>query len=238
MIVPNFIPDPLEVPGNVTEQPYALRLKFIRRVTWLFLGSVCAVSVLVRLPLPRTGGLLAAAVLVCALVLLEIWRIVARGKPIEGKVSAAVLPLVLVVVALALREVTASGWPVWQGLAAPVCVSLYTGLCGRDYSFLGNFSLSLIASSIVVAATGVTMNLGTREVAFALVTNVVLLSYFLYDLASLLSRRRLAEPLAAVTDLYRDVFNFFGYFIRVVKHWRRHRIWSLPSQELRWKGKG
>ncbi len=238
MIVPNFIPDPLEVPGNVTEQPYLLRVKFIRSVTWLYLCSLGVIAGLMLLPLPRLGVLISGGVLLATLVFLEIWRIIARGKPLEGKVSAGLLPLVLGCVPFVLNEVADAGWPVWQGLAAPLCVALYTALCGRDYSFLGNFFLSLIGSAVAIAAVGVSLQLTTRQAAFAQITNLVLLSYLLYDLASLLSRRRLPEKLAAVTDLYRDVLNFFGYFIRMVRHWQRHRIWSLPSQELWWKGKG
>ncbi|MEZ0325428.1 MAG: hypothetical protein ACAH95_05945 [Fimbriimonas sp.] len=238
MIVPNFIPDPLEVPGNVTEQPYTLRLKFIRSVTWLYLVSICLLGLLMTLPMPRIGPWMAAAGLASVLIALEVWRIIARGKDIEGTVSAAMLPVVLVAVALVLSEFRAAGWPVWQLLVGPTCAVIYTALCGRDYSFLGNFALSLIASAVVVAGVGDAMHLTIAQAAFAQATNLALLSYFLYDLASLLSRRRMSEQLAAVTDLYRDVLNFFGYFIRVVKHWQRHRIWSLPSQEWKWKGKG
>jgi hypothetical protein len=50
--------------------------------------------------------------------------------------------------------------------------------------------------------------------------------YFAYDLASLMSRRRRGEEAAAVVDLYRDVFNVFGYVPRVIAHWHRHRIWQ------------
>ncbi len=47
------------------------------------------------------------------------------------------------------------------------------------------------------------------------------------------------QSVAAVTDFYRDVFNVFGYVIRVARHWRKHRIWSMPSSfELIKKGKG
>ena len=51
--------------------------------------------------------------------------------------------------------------------------------------------------------------------------------YWVYDLASLLARRRQGEELAAVVDLYRDVFNFFGYAVRMIKHWQKHKIWTV-----------
>ena len=58
----------------------------------------------------------------------------------------------------------------------------------------------------------------------ALLWNAVGLFYLVYDLASLLSRRKSDESWASVVDLYRDVFNFLGYFPRVMIHWNRHRI--------------
>jgi hypothetical protein len=51
-----------------------------------------------------------------------------------------------------------------------------------------------------------------------------------YDNASLLARRRLGEELGAVVDLYRDVLNVFGWVVRVLAHWRKHRIWNIPGR--------
>jgi hypothetical protein len=48
--------------------------------------------------------------------------------------------------------------------------------------------------------------------------------FFVYDLAALLSRRRLREVPAAVADLYRDLLNFITYSVRIVLHWRRFRF--------------
>ena len=40
MYVPNYIPPPLEVPRNVTQEKYLIRVRFIRRVSVLHLASV------------------------------------------------------------------------------------------------------------------------------------------------------------------------------------------------------
>jgi FtsH-binding integral membrane protein len=239
VIVPNFIPDPLEVPSNVTEQPYRVRLWFIRRVTWLFTFSVAVIGFVVWLDVLPSIGIFPALLLFAALLVgLEIWRILTRGKRIEDIVSGCALPVVLASAALVGSEVHSMGYPLWQLLVAPTFLLLYTALCGRDYSFVGGFLLSLIGSAVTIAAIGMSETLPVRDEAIAQLSNVVFLFYIVYDLASLLSRRRLGEEVAAVTDLYRDVFNVFGYVVRVVRHWRRHRIWSMPTPlELKWKGK-
>jgi FtsH-binding integral membrane protein len=238
VIVPNYVPDPLEVPGNVTELPYMARLRFIRTVTLLFLGSVLVVSGFLFLPIPELGLAVSLPLLAAILVGLELWRILARGKRIEGVISSAMLLAVIPGLALVVRDVQTLGWPVWQMLAGPVCLALYTVLCGRDHSFVGAFLMSLIGSCVAVAAVSDSLGHSARQSTFALLTNAALLSYVVYDLASLLSRRRRGEELAAVTDLYRDVFNIFGYLIRVARHWRKHRIWSMPNSfELIKKGK-
>jgi FtsH-binding integral membrane protein len=238
VIVPNYIPDPLEVPGNVTELPYVARLAFIRRVSLLITASLTAIAAVSAAPLPRMGLLASLAILGAVLLALEIWRIATRGRQIEAKVSGLALPLVLVSLALAAKEVNAVGWPVWQVLVGSACILAYTMLCGRDYSFVGNFLLSLIFSSVLIAAICSSLRLDIQHSAFALATNALAMGYVLYDLASLMSRRRFDEHWAAVTDIYRDVFNFFGYLVRVLRHWRKHRLWSVPTpMELPWRNR-
>ena len=72
--------------------------------------------------------------------------------------------------------------------------------------------------------------MGKVEGAQALSWNAIYLTFYVYDLASLLARRRIGEEWAAVVDLYRDVLNVFGWIVRVFAHWRKHKIWnvSLP----------
>jgi hypothetical protein len=227
VIVPNYVPDPLEVPANVTEEPYPFRVAYIRRVTLLHLASLAVVAGLAMLDWPKLGPLPAALALALVLVGLDLWRIRQRGRPLEASVSAWMLPLPLAATAWFAHELGAFGWPVAAPLAGAVCAAVYTVLCGRDFSFVGCTLLALIASSVGLAALSVHFDLSTQEAAMALVGNGAYLVYLQYDLASLLARRRRHEELAAVVDLYRDIFNVFGYVIRVWRHWRKHRIWGF-----------
>ncbi len=227
MIVPNYVPEPLEVPGNVTEEPYSFRVTYIRRVSLLHLGGVGAVAVLAQNLWPTTGLVTAALYLAGMLLLLDVWRIYARAARVEAIVSAACLPTVLLLSAWVASEASRAGWPVWSPLVGVGAAALYTVLCGRDYSFVGCFLLSLITSSVGIAAIAVNLGLDAKGAGLALLLNGVYLFYFQYDLASLLSRRRRGEECAAVVDLYRDVFNVFGYLVRCVRHWRKHRIWEI-----------
>lgn len=227
MYVPNYIPEPLEVPGNITEERYPVRLTYIRRVTLIYVGSVVGIAVLTQMSFPRMGLLIAVIALAGCLTGLDLLRIALRGKPAEAKISALCLPAVLILVAWGLREVAQDGWPVFQPAIGVACVAVYTFVSGRDFSFIGCCFLALIASSAGVSAVATVSNFDRMHAAFALGTNACYVIYLVYDLASLLARRRRGEELAAVVDLYRDVFNFFGYAVRMVKHWQKHKIWTV-----------
>ena len=226
MYVPNYVPEPLEVPANVTLDPYPVRLAFIRRVTLLHAASLGLVTGLAWIPFPKFGVGLALGGLAVLLLLLDLTRVVLRGRPVEARASFQASGPMLVAVAIAARTLILAGIPVWAILVGPAFALAYTLLCGRDYSFVGCGLLSLIGSSVVLAALAVQSGIGHVASAWALGLNAAYLIYFVYDLASLMSRRRRGEELAAVVDLYRDVFNVFGYVPRVIRHWREHRIWQ------------
>lgn len=227
MIVPNYIPDPMEVPGNVTLEDYRYRVTFIRRVTVLHLLSISAVALLANHQWPKAGVGPVLGGLAAVLVLLDLWRIAARGSRTEAVVSSVFLPTVVAFAAWSAAEIGRLGWPAWAPLPGVVAATLYTVACGRDYSFMGCLFLSGVVSNVAVAALSLKLGLSVHQAAAALVANTVYLVYYLYDLASLLSRRRRGEEWAAVIDLYRDVFNVFGYLVRCVRHWRKHRIWEI-----------
>jgi hypothetical protein len=235
MIVPNYVPDQLEVPGNVAEQPYPVRITFIRRVVALYVVSIAVAGGVSKIAEIFRNIWLSIGLLAAVLLGLEVWRILTRGRKIEAVVSTLALAVLLPVLGMAVANLRFEGWPVWQFLAPPLCVGLYTMLCGKDFSFVGCHLLSLIASTVAIAGLAMTLDLSHAQILFALASSVLYLTYLVYDLASLLSRRRVGEEAAAVTDLYRDIFNFFGYFVRVVRHWQRHRIWTVPEFDLPWK---
>jgi hypothetical protein len=226
MYVPNYVPEPLEVPANVTLDPYPVRLAFIRKVTLLHAVSLCLVACLAWLPFPRVSFVAALVLLAVMLLLLDGIRVMFRGKSIEPSLSIGVGGTMMLVAALTARMAVLEDIPAWAILVGPAFALAYTLLCGRDYSFVGCGMLSLIGSSVVLAGMIVETGMNVKIGAWALGLNAAYLIYFVYDLASLMSRRRRGEELAAVVDLYRDVFNIFGYIPRVISHWNRHRIWQ------------
>jgi hypothetical protein len=219
VIVPNYMPDPIEVPGNVTTERYAVRLVFIRRVIWMHLVSLTLIAAAMTLPMPDRGIQITGFTLVAFLVVLDVVRIRTRGRREEPWLSCAFFAPVIILVAAMLRELDTIHFPVWAFFVGPPCVALYSGVCGRDFSFVGGFFLSLIASSLVVATVVLALHLSGAIATTAFVANTVYLFYWVYDLAALLARRRFGEEPAAVVDLYRDVFNIFGYVPRVISHW-------------------
>lgn len=227
MYVPNYIPDPIEIPGNVTQEPYLVRLQFVKRVAAMHCASLVLVMAIaynsIALPAKYSWWPLATLILGLAVV-----RIMLRRGPREATVSTWLLAPLLLAVGLALNPVQAQGYPLWMAVIGPACALIYAVLCGRDFSFLGQYLLSLIASSTLIAALSVGAAVSVADARFGLILNAAYLTYWVYDLASLLARRRLREELAAVVDLYRDVLNIFGYVARCIGHWRKHRIWVLP----------
>lgn len=227
MIVPNYVPDPIEIPGNVADAPYRFRVQFIRRVTLIHLAMCMIVAGAATLPLPAVGLSVTVFLLATVLVLLDVWRIVARSGEREAQVSAWFLPVVLASATWVAAEATRNGYPAWALLPGVAAAGIYAVIAGRDFSFVGSFLLCWIGSSIAIAALVPQLGLSRRDANWALAANTVYLFYFQYDLSSILSRRRQGEEWAAVVDLYRDVFNIFGYLVRCVRHWKKHRIWEI-----------
>lgn len=233
MFVPNYVPEPEQIPGSVTKEAYSDRLRFIRRVLYSFIGSIgCVVGVgllipkdFPNLPLPATIALLLALFFISGI------RSLFRGTDQEQKLTSYTLPIIILVFAYATKTWTAEHFPAWSILAGISCFGIYAMFCGRDFSFVGGFTLSLIVSSVFIAFVMVEEGMSTQRSVQALLWNAGGLFYLVYDLAALLSRRKASEGWAAVVDLYRDVFNFLGYFPRVLIHWNRHRILNDLSIE-------
>lgn len=226
MVVPNYVPDPIEIPGNVTEQPYRVRLAFMRRVEALHLLSLFIVGLIAwrgRAIDPVVTG----SVLGVGLLALAVTRVALRGSSFEWVISTGLLIPVVGSLGLLAGALYRQGVPVWAPAFGALAAFIYSRLSGRDFSFLGQWFLALIASTIGVAAIADFNHLPPTAGLVALLLNAGYLSYLVYDLASLLSRRRLGEEIGAVADLHRDVLNLFGYFIRVAQHWRKHRIWVV-----------
>jgi len=226
MYVTNYIPAPIEVPGNVTEEPYAVRLGYIRRVAALHFLSLLVIGGISMLTLPAIPIGLGLVELGLLVLVLSLVRIGTRATRNDLIISASLLPVLLVSIAILVRTLNHAGWPVWGVAVGAASSALYGFCCGRDFSFVGQFCLSLILSSVVLAIAAISIAMPPHQAAFLLGANAAYLFYLVYDYASLLARRRLGEEAAAVVDLYRDVFNVFGYFVRVARHWRKHKIWA------------
>lgn len=179
---------------------------------------------MLRLPVvPVWEGSILVGLLLLMLCLIRIGN---RATKWDHIISSTLLPVLLIVLATTVKALNLAGIPVWGACAGVGCAAVYAQFCGRDFSFVGQYFLALVVSSVGLAVLAVSLGMPPASAALLLGINAVYLSYIVYDLASLLARRRLGEEAAAVVDLYRDVFNIFGYTVRVARHWKRHKIWA------------
>lgn len=227
MVVPNYIPEPVEISNNVTQRPYAERVSFIRRVLslhFLSLGVVAGLSAV------HTGGLAlesASILVVVCLLCLSLIRIETRGTKVDLLLSTALLPVLLVGLSMVARGLVERGVPLWTVPIGTLCGLIYAFCCGRDFSWVGQWFLTMLVSNVAIAVVVNTAGLDPRHASQGILLNSLYLTFITYDSAALMSRRRIGEEIAAVVDLYRDVLNIFGYAVRCLRHWRRHRIWNL-----------
>lgn len=227
MVVPNYIPEPVEISDNVTLRPYGERVSFIRRVLSLHFLSL---GVIAGLSAVHTEGLVLASagilVAVC-LVVLSLIRIETRGTRIDLVLSSALLPVLLIGLAMVVRGLVERGVPLWAPPIGTLCGLIYAYSCGRDFSWVGQWFLAMVASNVAIATIVNFAGLDPRHASQGILLNSLYLTYTTYDSAALMARRRIGEEIAAVVDLYRDVLNIFGYAVRCVRHWRMHKIWNL-----------
>ncbi len=227
MNVPNYIPEQIEVPGNVTEQKQFLRVLFLRNVSLKFLVSAFLLIALIQLPWPKVSAAFVFLGWLSMVIVADLLRILHRGEDREAKFAAGFLPLLLL--GLAWFFALFPEW--WPAVVAPLtgicCWVIYAWVCGRDFSFVGCFLLSLIASSVVLAMASIGHVIPKELVGHCFASNAAVLLYGLYDLASIQSRRRVGEQWAAVADLYRDFLNIFGYVPRVIRYWRKYPFLNI-----------
>jgi FtsH-binding integral membrane protein len=227
MNVPNFVPDAIEVSRNVNTMRHGLRLLFVRRVQLLFWFSlVVAASLAKASDMPFTGSEALIAWLVL-LAVLSYCRTRYRGRSFDETLSKGSVPLVLVSTAYLGSTLYSMGLPIQAALVGVTCAVVYAFAAGRDFSFVGQFALSWVISSVILALVATLQQLSAETTRSALILNSIVLLYVVYDSSALLARRRMGEEIAAVIDLYRDIFNIFGYALRCLRHWRKHRIWAL-----------
>ena len=233
MYVPPYVPQPIEIPRNVAQEPYLVRLKFIRRVASLHFFSVLIIAGMALLPQPPVSPSVAAFAVLIVLTLLSLIRGVAKGRVADQRISGIILPFLFLSLAVWFRALFDEGWAVWALGIGVGCVVAYIGFCGRDLSFVAMFTVALVTSSIAISLLAWVLRIGLISTSVALSLNGAFLFYYVYDLAALLTRRRVNEEMGAVVDLYRDVLNGVTYPVRVIHHWRENNIWSPPKEWFR-----
>lgn len=229
-IIPPYFPDPIEVTGNVSSQPYDVRLNFVRKLSagaFASMGFAFAVAVSLRgMPWQISGVCLLAAML-----LLTVCRYAFAGGKREVIAAAALTAPVLISAGLFFGAMYELGAPVWVLVLVPTGSALYAFVSGRDFSFVGQYGLSL-SFTILCGLVG-------REFFPALFPSLgwgialafIVQLFYTYDMAMILKRRRLPELPCAITDFYCDSLNFITYSMRVKRHWRRFRAASPPPEE-------
>jgi len=229
MNVPPFFPQQIEIPGNVAEEPYAVRIRFVKRVVLLHGLSVCALLLFAvsEVAPPHLGAGLTFTL--GAMLGLSLVRGLVRRWRHEQLLSFLFIFPLFVGISVLVRVAVSNGMPLGV-FALPTCLTLaYVAACGKDLSFLGMFVMTTLGSVALFVAANLMHWLTGVQTAVAVVGCVGFLLYFVYDLAALQTRRRVGQELGGVMDLYRDPLNFTTYPIRVVRHWRRHRIWSART---------
>ncbi len=229
MNVPPFFPEQIEIAGNVAQEAYAVRVRFVKRVVALHSLSVFGFLVFVAYEAAPPHLAAGLTFTLGALLGLSLVRGLVRRWRYEQLLSFLFIFPLFVGIAVLVRVATQQGMPLEVFALPSVLCLAYVAGCGRDFSFLGMFTMTSGASVALFAVEFFTHRLVGFQLAEAIVGTIAYLAYFVYDLAALQTRRRLGQELGGVMDLYRDVLNFTTYPIRVVQHWRRHRFWSVKT---------
>src|SRR5579884_1253703 len=156
MNVPPYVPQQIEIPGNVALERYPVRLAFLRRVVLLF--GLTALVVWGASFLPLNVGPYDAVLILASLLLLSAMRGLAKGRPFEQNISLVASIALFVSLGAFVHRLVNYGWPVWTLGVGCLCLIAYTFLCGRDLSFLGMWLCALVGSTVVNVVLGSVLN--------------------------------------------------------------------------------
>lgn len=224
MHIQPYFPEQLEVSKNAAAERYIVTLSYIRAVMAGHFVSVLAVILVALVLNPILDWQGAVIVFFGSLLLLTIVRRVLNGGWLDNGLSLLLMvPTVWSLGAMA-RTGLDAGFPLWIPLVGYITASAYGALCGRDFSFVGQFVITTVVLSATVVSTTLLGMVEWHDSLLWWLVGEVYAFFFIYDLAALLSRRRLGEEPAAVADLYRDLLNFLTYSVRVYLHWKRYRF--------------
>jgi FtsH-binding integral membrane protein len=215
-----YLPPPVEVEGNLAAASYDERLRFVRRMYVLHGASVAlAAGAGLAVASVASWKVLAWIALAAALALSASRRL-AKGTNRERPFVLAALPLLAVSLGGLVVQASAAGLPFWTLGLASACAVAYTLLCGRDFSFVGQFVLGAAGCAGLVSGLALIEGVEFNEAWTGAVLAWAYLGFLVYDGAALLNRRRPGEEIEAVADLYRDSLNFVTYPVRVYLHWK------------------
>lgn len=230
MYVPNFIPPPIEISGRVAEDKWQVKVAFIKKTCLLFCvltGASASIGFLFRYIQSPDAALSGIALLLA--FILNALRTLARDSRLERTASLILSPLVVAGFGLLFNALLDRGVPVWGIPIGLACCTIFAYLAGRDFSFLGQLAFGFVVSSILIAFVSIDLGISPGGAAYAFGLNSAFVFYFVYDLNSILSRRRRGEEIHGALDFFRDIFNFVGYSIRCWHHWKEHKIFVTPK---------
>ena len=220
MIIPNYVPEPVEVPGNVHDQPYSVRVIFNRQVVIAF-AVTWFVASLAALALPQVEWNIALPVYLGWCLVLGLVRLILRGSDWEAKVSVATWPLTVGCLAMLLEAAPVNLVP--YGLAIAT-LTIYTLGSGHDFSFPRAFLLMWL---VILSGTAA-LDFAWPHLAYA----TVFAYYVVYDLWCIQYRRQPKEVMAGAVDICRDMLNVLGWIVRVIAHWRKYHLWTDVQEDL------
>jgi FtsH-binding integral membrane protein len=217
-----YFPEPITVADNVSEQRHAVWVSFVRRVSIGHAVTVAAIGIVALWG--GTAPFHPAWLALAGLALLSLLRRLGPRGPLSGWLDVLALAPTALGLGWWASAAHEAGWPVWPLFLATGTAGLYAALCGNDFSFVGQFVLSSLASLVAVAAAGAAGLLTPFQAWIAAPAVLGWLFFLAYDLSMLIKRRRPNEEPSAVVDLYRDLLNWTTYPVRVVLHWRRFKF--------------
>lgn len=224
MQIQPYFPEPITVRGNVAAARYMVTLGFVRRTMLGHFFTVLAVALTAAFVPATLDASAYATAFVGGLLALTMLRRFLDGGPIDNAASLILLVPTLWALSGLMRTAMDAGHPVWIVGASYAVATVYGAVCGRDFSFVGQFMVTLFATVGILATLGLSQTTSWGEALFWSAAGLGYVLFYVYDLAALLSRRRLGEEAAAVADLYRDLLNFTTYSVRIVLHWRRFKF--------------
>jgi hypothetical protein len=231
---PPILPEPLSVKDNVADADYGVRVRFVRLVSLLNLASAGAIGLgiwfllqpgnFAKLPLSdpeiylflSVAGLVSLSVARQSSVAIQVASFAALlcgtipfASYVVGFLHDA-FPYIIEGAAIA----AASAW---------TALVLYNLLCFWDHSLYGEFLIAAAAAIATAIPLALFTEMGFGEGFTASFVILAGLFYWTYDLAMILRRRTAAEPIFAAIDFYRDLLNFVGFPVRVLRMPRRGR---------------